>query len=160
MQQETGQKAPMGALILIISSRVPIIGFFRTGLKFSGYTTQSCQYGPEIVTVARDAKPSLILVEFNAPNDDNLLLFKQLREVVPQACPILVLTEQASDQKFQKINPTSLISIPCDFDTVLVQINALIGHLNPQLSQPRRGFLYPVVQIPGLNWWLSQQLSW
>lgn len=89
----------------------------------------------------------------NTPDD--LLLFQQLREAVPQTCPMLVVTEQAHDQKFRNIDATSLISWPCDVSTVLTQINALIGHLNPQLprpaarlSQPRRGFIYPVHHPP------------
>jgi hypothetical protein len=132
--QQLDQKTPT---VLVIGS-APLIKFMSHGLI--SYTTQGCPYSPgqphlEIATMVREAAPSLILLEL-APNDDDL--FQRLREEVPHT-PILVVTERPN--AFQNIDAT-LISWPCDITIVSDQVNALIGHLNPRLSQPRRGFMY------------------
>lgn len=148
MQQLPDQNTPTGPSILIVGTNAPIIRFLSTGLKISGYTVRGCPYSPETLEIAREEKPGLILLECSVPTDEYLIFLKQLHEVVPPTCPLLVLMEHASDQKFQQNGATSLIPMPFDFDTLLVQVNGLIGHLNPQLSQQRKGFLYPINNPP------------
>lgn len=158
MQQSAGL---IHAPVLIIGHSASLIRYFRIALKYSGYTTTECYYGPEMVDVAGTVQPVLILLELQALDDNALTLFKKLKEAVKPECFIIVLTEAPYGQVAQKVEATGFISIPWNIDNVLVQVNALIGHLNPQLAQPRKGFLFPVGSPPpDLPDWLRDRLGY
>ena len=148
MLQFSRQNTPADALVLIIGSDAPVMRFFRTGLKYAGYATMTYLYGPGIGEIARSARPNLIFLQLDAPDENDITLFQELREKVTQECPIFVLAGHIHEQALQKINATAFIQLPCNFDDVLTQVNSLIGHLNPHLSRPRKGFLYPADNPP------------
>ncbi|HLG76579.1 MAG TPA: hypothetical protein VKX46_09195 [Ktedonobacteraceae bacterium] len=133
-------KTPTGPLVLVISSDVSAIRFFSAFLRVSGYTPYDCLYGPEIVTVARERQPSLILLALEAPGNNDLLLVQQLHQAMPQTCPILLVTEQSNDPQIQALDVTTIIPWPCEIGKVVEQIDALIGHLKQPVE--RKGFLY------------------
>ncbi len=148
MQHQSSQKEEVEPLVVVIASDTHTIKLFSTGLQIVGYKVVGYQYRLDIVQAVKSLNPSIIIVDINNFVNSDFMLFKRLREDITQNCPIIVLVEKTDEQIFEEINANAYIIKPFNFNDVVVKVDTLIGHLNPQLSRPRKGYLFPLDNPP------------
>ncbi len=149
MQQLTHKKDAENLHVLVIASDINIIKLFRLGLHTVGYEVAGSQYGSETLDIVKRTKPELLIVEAVFPNNDVVTLLKQIRkdETIQKLFTIALIDEKSFYSK-DNLNVDAIITRPFDFNDVIEQVNSFIGHLNPQLSRPAKGFLFPVDNPP------------
>ena len=91
-------------LILIIEDNEKNRRLARDVLQFKGYRTLESETAEEGIRLAREHKPSLVLMDFHLPGMNGIEAFHVLRED-PQtsSIPVLAVTASAMTEDRQKI---------------------------------------------------------
>jgi two-component system cell cycle response regulator DivK len=88
--------APAGQLILIVEDNEKNLKLARDVLQFSGFQTVEAGTGEAAVSIARERRPDLILMDIELPGIDGITALQQLRADADTAgIPIVALTASA-----------------------------------------------------------------
>jgi two-component system cell cycle response regulator DivK len=91
-------------LILIIEDNEVNRVLVRDMLCFKGYRTVEAQSAEEGLTVAREQKPALILMDFHLPKMNGIEAFRALRaDPETSAIPVIAVTASAMPEDRKKI---------------------------------------------------------
>jgi DNA-binding response OmpR family regulator len=93
------------AHILIVEDNVSIAKIWGVKLQKEGFEVSLAKTGKEGMDLAREKKPSLILMDIMIPGIDGIEVFQQLRQSVETAdIPVLFLSSSVKDRsEIQKI---------------------------------------------------------
>jgi two-component system cell cycle response regulator DivK len=93
-----------GELILIVEDQVLNRKLVRDVLQAKGYRTVETETGEEGVTLARELRPALILMDIQLPGINGIEALRRLR-ANPDTCaiPVLAVTASAMTQNRQEI---------------------------------------------------------
>ena len=93
-----------GALILIVEDNDKNRKLVRDVLTFKGYETIESETGEEGVRLAKEVRPSLVLMDIRLPGIDGVEALRRLRaEETTQAIPVLAMTASVMSEDRQKI---------------------------------------------------------
>jgi len=82
-----------GELILIVEDNERNRKLVREVLRFKGYQTTEVETGEESLRLARDHRPSLILMDIRLPGIDGIEALKRLRaDPGTRAIPVMAMT--------------------------------------------------------------------
>jgi CheY-like chemotaxis protein len=93
-----------GELILIVEDQPLNRKLVRDVLQAKGYRTVETETGEEGVTLAREQRPALILMDIQLPGINGIEALKQLRaDPQTRAIPVLAVTASAMTQNRREI---------------------------------------------------------
>jgi len=93
-----------GALILIVEDNDKNRKLVRDVLTFKGYEVIESETGEEGVRLARDRRPSLILMDFRLPGIDGVEALRRLRaDDTTRGVPVMAMTASVMSEDRQKI---------------------------------------------------------
>ena len=93
-----------GALILIVEDNDKNRKLVRDVLTFKGYEVIESETGEEGVRLARERRPSLVLMDIRLPGIDGVEALRRLRaEGTTQGIPVLAMTASVMSEDRQKI---------------------------------------------------------
>jgi CheY-like chemotaxis protein len=93
-----------GELILIVEDQALNRKLVRDVLQAKGYRTVETETGEEGVTLAREQRPALILMDIQLPGINGIEALKRLRaDPDTRAIPVLAVTASAMTQNRQEI---------------------------------------------------------
>ncbi len=82
-----------GGLILIVEDNERNRKLVRDILRFKGYQTIEVETGEESLRLARDRRPSLILMDIRLPGIDGIAALRRLRaDPATQGIPVMAMT--------------------------------------------------------------------
>lgn len=91
-------------LILIIEDNEKNRRLMRDVLQFKGYRTLESETAEEGIRLAREHKPSLVLMDFHLPGMNGIEAFHVLRaDPQTSSIPVLAVTASAMNEDRQKI---------------------------------------------------------
>jgi CheY-like chemotaxis protein len=100
-----------------------------------GWQVVTAQPSTEVVAIARQLKPNLILLDTQIDDENQLSILNTLTtSPVTQSIPILVLVETMRDRKYTYINSDVVAAIAKPFDMIDFAIK-IAQHLNWDHSQ-------------------------
>ena len=136
---ETPQTCPahldQNMRILVVDDDPEIVSFLKRGLTYEGYTVDTASDGTEALAKARDAEPSLVILDVMMPGMDGMEVSKRLRQA--SSIPILMLTAKgtvADRVKGLNSGADDYLVKPFSFDELLARVRALLRR-----SQPTEG---------------------
>jgi two-component system, cell cycle response regulator DivK len=93
-----------GELVLIVEDNDKNRKLVRDVLTFKGYTTVEAETGEAGVRLAKERRPSLVLMDIRLPGIDGLETLRQLRaEPTTRDIPIMALTASVMSEDRQRI---------------------------------------------------------
>ena len=93
-----------GELVLIVEDNDKNRKLVRDVLTFKGYTTVEAETGEAGVRLAKERRPSLVLMDIRLPGIDGLEALRQLRaEPTTRDIPIMALTASVMSEDRQRI---------------------------------------------------------
>jgi two-component system cell cycle response regulator DivK len=121
-------------LILIIEDNEVNRVLVRDMLGFKGYRTVEAQRAEEGLSVAREQKPALILMDFHLPKMNGIEAFKALRaDPETRAIPVIAVTASAMPEDRKRIleagfdglqtKPVHVVDFLKNVETVLAAVS-------------------------------------
>ena len=93
-----------GALVLVVEDNDKNRKLVRDVLTFKGYEVIESETGEEGVRLARERRPSLVLMDIRLPGIDGVEALRRLRaEETTQGIPVLAMTASVMSEDRQKI---------------------------------------------------------
>ena len=93
-----------GALILIVEDNDKNRKLVRDVLTFKGYEVIESETGEEGVRLARERRPSLVLMDIRLPGIDGVEALRRLRaEETTRGIPVMAMTASVMSEDRQKI---------------------------------------------------------
>ena len=93
-----------GALVLVVEDNDKNRKLVRDVLTFKGYEVIESETGEEGVRLARERRPSLVLMDIRLPGIDGVEALRRLRaEETTRAIPVLAMTASVMSEDRQKI---------------------------------------------------------
>lgn len=116
-----------GAKVLVVDDEKPIAEILRYNLEQEGYSVVLAFDGEEAVSVARQAKPDVILLDIMLPKKDGFAVCREIRRT--SNVPILMLT--AKDTELDKVLGLELgaddyVTKPFSAREVVARVKALL----------------------------------
>ncbi len=119
--------------ILIIEDDEAIVRVLRRSLAYEGYTVDAAFDGETGLTLARDAHPDLVILDWMLPGMDGLEVCQRLRAV--GNIPILILTAKDTVQdRVQGLDAGAddYMVKPFQLDELLARVRALLRRTQPE----------------------------
>ena len=93
-----------GELILIVEDNANNRMLVRDVLQSRGYQTAETETAEDALTLARDARPALILMDIQLPDINGITALKKLRgDELTRAIPVLAVSASAMPDDQQRI---------------------------------------------------------
>lgn len=123
-----------GPLILIVEDNEKNLKLIRDYLQFKGYVTIEANTGEAGIELAREQKPSMILMDVQLPGIDGIQAMKSLKsDPVTQQIPIIALTSFAmrgDQEQFIKKGFDDYISKPINIKEIPEIVNRHLGDMS------------------------------
>jgi two-component system response regulator MprA len=122
--------------ILIIEDDEAILKILRRVLAYEGYQVDVAAEGKAGLSMAREAHPDLIILDWMLPGMDGLEVCRHLREM--GSTPILMLTAKDTIQdRVQGLDAGAddYVVKPFELDELLARIRALLRRTQPERAQ-------------------------
>jgi two-component system cell cycle response regulator DivK len=110
--------APNGHLVLIVEDNEKNMKLARDVLQFHGFATVEATNGEDGVTLARERRPALILMDIQLPGIDGVTALERIRQDAETSrIPIIALTASVMKEdreRFDKAGFDGFITKPID----------------------------------------------
>lgn len=120
--------------ILSVDDDPRVLSLMRRGLSFAGYLVESASEGEAALSIARERRPDLVVLDVMLPGIDGLEVCRRLR-AGDKELPILLLT--ARDEVPDRVlgldaGADDYLVKPFAFDELLARIRALLRRSQPE----------------------------
>jgi CheY-like chemotaxis protein len=117
--------------IMVVDDNPDIITIVKTILEGKGYTVFSASSGPELLTLLKDHKPDLIILDIMMPEMDGLEVLTRLKGMGDTATiPVILLTAKVQYEDVlggYKLGADYYITKPFTSTQLVNGINLLLG---------------------------------
>lgn len=104
---------------------------YATMLKHYGYRVVETANGEDVVDIAKDQKPDLVLMDISLPGIDGWTATQRLREEEETAdIPVVAVTAHALPEdraKAEAVNCDGYLTKPCEPRRLLEEVQRIIG---------------------------------
>jgi two-component system, OmpR family, response regulator len=123
-----GRTAEPEARVLVVDDEDYIADLLATGLKFVGFDVRTAAGGQEALTIARDWKPDLLVLDVMMPDVDGFEVTRRLR-AEGRHVPVLFLT--ARDSVEDKVTGLTIggddyVTKPFSLEEIVARVRALL----------------------------------
>ena len=123
-----GRTAEPEARVLVVDDEAYIADLLATGLKFVGFDVRTAGGGQEALTLARDWKPDLLVLDVMMPDVDGFEVTRRLR-ADGRHVPVLFLT--ARDSVEDKVTGLTIggddyVTKPFSLEEIVARVRALL----------------------------------
>ena len=130
------------ARLLVVEDDPSILELLSASLRFAGFTVATAQNGSVAVTVARETKPDLVVLDVMLPDLDGFEVIRLMREDGTRT-PVVFLT--ARDGTEDKIRGLTLggddyVTKPFSLEELTARIRAVLRRTAGEQSSPRLTF--------------------
>ena len=117
-------------LILVVDDDAPILGLMRSVLKEFGFQPSTACSGEEALARAREARPDLVLLDYQMPGMTGAEVISRLRgETLAVGVPILILSgHRMTSQEVKDLGADGAVTKPFD-------LQVLLGTIRSHLAQ-------------------------
>ncbi len=127
--------ASNGHLILIVEDNEKNMKLARDVLQFHGFATVEATNGEDGVTMARERKPALILMDIQLPGIDGVTALQRIRQDAETSrIPVVALTASVMKEdreRFDKAGFDGFITKPIDVKKFPDQIREVLAKGRP-----------------------------
>ena len=120
----------MKTLVLLVEDNERNRKLARTVLDFAGYEVIECEDGEAAVTLAKQHKPALVLMDIELPKLDGISAFTQIRaDPETASIPVVAVTASVTPSQRERITVAGFngfISKPIDVATFATAIQGYI----------------------------------
>jgi two-component system response regulator MprA len=132
---EADSRSSNRSRVLVVDDDRKITGALRRGLAYEGYVVDVANSGSEALTMVRDIRPNVVVLDVMMPGIDGLDVCRLIRRT--DDVPILMLT--ARDEVADRVagldsGADDYLVKPFDFEELLARIRALLRRRVPQQS--------------------------
>jgi two-component system cell cycle response regulator DivK len=122
-----------GELILIVEDNERNRKLVRDVLRFKGYKTIEVETGEESLRLARDRRPSLILMDIRLPGIDGIEALRRLRaDPATQGTPVMAMTASV-----MTAGPQEMRAAGCDgYQSKPLQVKEFLAAVEQLLENP------------------------
>ena len=117
--------------IMVVDDNPDIITIVKTILEGKGYTVFSASSGPELLSLLKDHKPDLIILDIMMPEMDGLEVLTRLKGMADTATiPVILLTAKVQYEDVlggYKLGADYYITKPFTSTQLVNGINLLLG---------------------------------
>ncbi|OGF47890.1 MAG: hypothetical protein A2452_11985 [Candidatus Firestonebacteria bacterium RIFOXYC2_FULL_39_67] len=117
-------------MILIVDDEQNICNILARFLKKEGYETEIAKIGLDAVTIFKEKKPSLVLLDINLPDIDGIEVLRKIKEI-DKGVPVIMITACMDSERVAltfRLGACDCIYKPFDFDYLKVTIKSLLGN--------------------------------
>jgi two-component system KDP operon response regulator KdpE len=121
-----------GAVILVIDDEAPIRRFLRISLEANGYQVVETQTGREGLAEAARLPPDVVVLDLGLPDQDGLVVLRQLREW--SRVPVVVLSVRDRDQDKVALldaGADDYLTKPFGMGELLARLRTALRHSQP-----------------------------
>jgi two-component system, OmpR family, response regulator len=123
-----GRTADTEARVLVVDDEDYIADLLSTGLKFVGFDVRTASGGQEALTLARDWKPDLLVLDVMMPDVDGFEVTRRLRSE-GRHVPVLFLT--ARDSVEDKVTGLTIggddyVTKPFSLEEIVARVRAML----------------------------------
>ncbi|MDX1587778.1 MAG: response regulator transcription factor [Oleiphilaceae bacterium] len=129
----------MTVRVLLADDERPVLNFLEKGLRAEGYSCHCVEALHEVLPLARQTQPAVIVLDRLFGDEDSLALLPTLKQQLPQI-PVLLLSalsEVEERVKGLRLGADDYLSKPFDFDELLARVAALARRY-PTAEAPRQ----------------------
>lgn len=119
--------------ILIVDDDEMQLVALRTTLASEGYTVYSTADGPQGITIFRDQRPDLVLLDIGLPSMSGIEVLEELRRIDAQA-KVIVITGYGSVESAVlaiRSGACDYLQKPYDVDVLLKKIENALNFMKP-----------------------------
>lgn len=129
----------MGSLqhirILVADDEPSIVQFLQLGLENEGYEVRSAQDGESAVTIAKDYKPHVVILDVMMPHMDGYEVCSLLKETVDNVAIIMLTAKDGVSDRVKglMLGADDYVVKPFSFEELLARIQARLRNQFPSL---------------------------
>lgn len=122
-------------LIVAVDDEPEILHVLQLALEEEGFDVDTVQRSPEAISVIRQRRPSLVLLDLIMPELDGMAVLDQLRQI--SSVPVVILTAKGSDRDI--INgldhgADDYIAKPFNLDELAARVRAVLRRSKPEIE--------------------------
>ena len=125
--------------ILVVDDEKDLLHILNLGLRAHGYDVVVATDGLSAVTVAREQKPDLILLDIVMPAGDGFTVMDRLANMVPLAMvPVIVITGTEGLENMERAEQAGVkgyLKKPFEMDELLEMIQKTLQTSNAQTAE-------------------------
>jgi len=118
-------------LILIVDDEAELRNVLSIRLSESGYAVVEVSSGKEVVSMAKENKPKLIIMDIMMPDIDGMAASQQLKEdASTKDIPLIFLTglqDKNTESPDHRSGDNIIFAKPYEFSELLIAVKKLIG---------------------------------
>jgi CheY-like chemotaxis protein len=114
--------------ILVIDDDEMVLALTQSVLVGQGYSTLSTADGPQGITIYKEQRPDLVLLDLGLPSMNGLEVLRKIRSFDPKARVIVITgyASQESEQVAVQHGACDFVRKPVDFTHFLQRIHAVL----------------------------------
>ena len=138
----------MSAHIFVVEDEKPILTLLTYNLEKEGYKVSSSSNGEEALSLIKEKKPELILLDWMLPDLSGIKICQYLKQDEKvKNIPIIMLTAKGEEEdKVKGLNTGAedYMTKPFSYPELLARIKALLRRVKPNVVSDEAIYLDPV----------------
>jgi two-component system cell cycle response regulator DivK len=121
----------MKPIVLLVEDNERNRKLARTVLEFAGYEVVECEDGEPALSLAKQHKPAVVLMDIELPKVDGITAFGQIRgDPETASIPVIAVTASVTPSQRERIEAAGFngyVSKPIDVATFATTIAGIVG---------------------------------
>ena len=127
-------------MVLVVEDDPPLRRMIGIFLRAAGYLVCAAEDGSRGLTLARDERPDLVLLDLMMPGLDGWEVLRRIKgDALTAAIPVLVLTASVDPRLTEqalRLGATRFLAKPIDSRLLVEHVNAVVGQSEGQEERP------------------------
>src|SRR2546428_7940785 len=144
---QSGGAVPSGsaqaeASLLVVEDDLNILELLSASLRFAGFGISTAASGAEAVSVAREERPDLIVLDVMLPDLDGFEVIRKLRDGGTRTPVVFLTARDATDDKIRglTLGGDDYVTKPFSLEELTARIRAVLRRTSGQPSSARLTF--------------------
>ena len=136
MTQPAGEAPPR---VMVVDDEQSLAEVLASVLRLEGWTAQTANTGASAITVARDFRPEVVVLDVMLPDMSGLEVLSRLRELDPAVCVLFLTARDAVEDRIAgiKAGGDDYVTKPFSLEEVLARLRGLLRRAGASARTPR-----------------------
>ncbi len=128
-----------GTTVLVVEDEPPILDMLAMALAFVGYDVHRAARGTEALSVARQHRIDLVLLDVMLPDTDGFELLRRLRSLHPSMAAVFVTARDALEDRLTglTLGGDDYVTKPFSLEEVVARVGVVLRRTRPTADEPR-----------------------